>query len=298
MALTYSVDQVDENGKELLTYGTDEFPIAFFDDDLTKVAVPNHWHDELEIVIITEGRVLTRIAGKEFILTAGEGYFANSAVLHAAELRSSAGHQHAMVFSPRVIAQPGDLVWKTCLEPVLADPLLPFIRLSPSIPWQKQILEFSESAWESGAYDRKDYPVQVRYLLGKAFADMSRHADTVRSELHYTGRYRKDELRMKKALLFIEMNYANDITIEGIADSAGISVSSCLRMFRLILDCTPVRYLVRFRLRKAAEELRRATGKTISETAYACGFADASYFNRCFRKEYGITPSEWVAGHR
>ena len=46
MALTYSVDLVDENGKELLTYGTEDFPIAFFDDDLTKIAVPNHWHDE------------------------------------------------------------------------------------------------------------------------------------------------------------------------------------------------------------------------------------------------------------
>ena len=33
MALTRSVDQVDENGRELLTYGTAAFPIAFFDDE-------------------------------------------------------------------------------------------------------------------------------------------------------------------------------------------------------------------------------------------------------------------------
>ena len=40
MGLSYSTDKIDETGKELLTYGTPDFPIAFFDDDLTKVKVP------------------------------------------------------------------------------------------------------------------------------------------------------------------------------------------------------------------------------------------------------------------
>ena len=40
--------------------------------------------------------------------------------------------------------------------------------------------------------------------------------------------------------------------------------------------------------------LERGEGKTIAEVAYACGFSDASYFNRCFRKEYGKTPSAFA----
>ena len=298
MALTYSVDLVDENGKELLTYGTEDFPIAFFDDDLTKVAVPNHWHDELEIVMITEGKVIVRIVGREFMLAAGDGYFANSAVLHAAELKTAAGHQHAMVFSPGVISAPGDLAWKSYVEPLLKDPQLPFVRLSSSVPWQKEILNCSEEAWNSGAYDQEDYPIRVPYLLGKVFADLTRHAEIVKSELHYTSRYQKDELRIKKALLFIETNYGNAITIEDIADSAGVSVSSCLRLFSSVLGSTPIRYLARYRLQKAAEEFKQKSEKTIAETVYSCGFADASYFNRCFRKEYGMTPSEFIAKHR
>ena len=298
MALTYSIDQVDESGKELLTYGTEDFPIAFFDDDLTKVTVPNHWHDELEIVVITEGKVLVRIAGQEFMLAAGDGYFANSAVLHAAELRTAAGHQHAMVFSPRVISTPGDLAWKTYVEPLLGDPQLPFVRLSASVPWQKEILNVSDKAWDLGAHDKADYPVEVPYLLGKVIAGLTRHADTVKNELHYTSKYQRDELRIKKALLFIETNYGSAITIEDIANSAGISVSSCLRLFSSIIGDTPIRYLVRFRLQKAAEEFQRKSERTIAETVYSCGFADASYFNRCFRKEYGMTPSEFIAEQR
>ena len=63
MALSVSVDRVDETGRELLTYGTEDFPIAFFDDDLTKISVPYHWHDELEIVIITKGSVVYGLPG-------------------------------------------------------------------------------------------------------------------------------------------------------------------------------------------------------------------------------------------
>ena len=88
MGLSYSTDKTDETGKELLTYGTPDFPIAFFDDDLTKVKVPWHWHDELELLVILSGEVSVFIAGCEFNLKAGEGYFANSGILHSAELLS------------------------------------------------------------------------------------------------------------------------------------------------------------------------------------------------------------------
>ena len=92
MALTLSVDRVDESGRELLTYGTEDFPIAFFDDDLTMISIPYHWHDELEIVIITEGSVHMRIAGSEFALKKGDGYFSNSGILHTETLTTPMGH--------------------------------------------------------------------------------------------------------------------------------------------------------------------------------------------------------------
>ena len=86
MSLSYSVDKVDKDGREMLTYGTKDFPIAFFDDDLVKVAVPWHWHDEFEVVIITEGIVNVKISNSELILKAGEGYFANGGILHSLSL--------------------------------------------------------------------------------------------------------------------------------------------------------------------------------------------------------------------
>lgn len=298
MGLTYSVDRVDENGREMLTYGTPDFPVAFFDDDLTKVAVPPHWHEEFELVVIKNGTVRMRIAGDSFLLTAGEGYFTNHGVLHAAALQSKTGRQHCLVFSPRLISQGKDLVWKSYVAPVLENPRLPYIHLSPSVPWQKELLCHIEEAWEYGAYDRQDFPIQVRYHLSQSFSLIAANAAQIEDGLHYTDRYHQDEIRIKKALLFIERNYSEDITIDAIADSAGVSVSTCLRLFRSVLGTTPVRYLIGYRLEKSAEEIRKSDGRTMAEIAYSCGFSEASYFNRCFRREFSMTPSEYLSRHR
>ena len=51
--------------------------------------------------------------------------------------------------------------------------------------------------------------------------------------------------------------------------------------------------LTELRLRKAADLLTRAGGGggRISDIAFDCGFNDLSYFNRCFRRRFGLTPS-------
>lgn len=295
MALSISVNRVDETGRELLTYGTEDFPIAFFDDDLTKVSVPYHWHDELEIVIITEGIVRMRVAGAEFILKAGDGYFSNSGVLHAETLTSPTGHQHALVFSPRIISQREDLIWKTYLSPVLGSPQIPFLLLKASVCWQKDILRLAEMAWNHGAYEEKDYPLVVRSSLSMAFSHIVDHLKDMENETHYTSAFQRDELRIKKILIYVERNYGANISLEELSSSANISASTCLRLFNTVLGTTPIKYLLTFRLQRAAEALKQAKGRSVSEIAHSCGFSDASYFNRCFRKEYGVTPSEYCS---
>ncbi len=292
MGLSLSVDKTDETGKELLTYGTPDFPIAFFDDDLTVVKVPWHWHDELEIVIILSGEVRVFIAGCIFDLKAGEGYFANSGILHSAELRSKEGWQHAMVFSPRVIASPDDIIWNTYVSPILSHKNLPFIKLAPEIHWQREILSLSEKAWRSGAYDKPDYALTVRSSLSQT-ASLIIHNIGTETEHPFTSKTQRDELRIKKTLYYIETHFREQITIDDIAASANISVSTLLRLYHDILHTTPIQYVLNYRLEQIANDLRENPDSSISEAAYACGFNDISYFNRCFLKRYGKTPSSY-----
>jgi AraC-like DNA-binding protein len=120
------------------------------------------------------------------------------------------------------------------------------------------------------------------------------HADSLEDEADYMSKYQREELRIKKALIFIERNYAAAITLDDIAESAAVSSSTCLRLFRAVLGTTPVRYLMKYRLQKAVKELEHQGDRTIADIAYSCGFCDASYFDRCFQKEFGMTPSGYT----
>ena len=296
MGLSYSTDKTDETGKELLTYGTPDFPIAFFDDDLTTVRVPWHWHDELEIVVILSGEVSIFIAGCELHLKAGEGYFANSGILHSSELCSDTGWQHCMVFSPRVLASPDDIIWNTYVLPILSHKNLPFIKLSSKVPWQKEILSLAEKAWLSGANEKTDYALTVRYALSRITSLIVHNIDT-QEEHPFTSKTQRDELRIKKTLYFIETHYREQITIDDIAADADISVSTLLRLYHDILHTTPIQYVLQYRLEQIREELLSYPDSAISEIAYSCGFNDISYFNRCFLKKYSFTPSEFRHDH-
>ena len=296
MGLSYSTDKIDETGKELLTYGTPDFPIAFFDDDLTKVKVPWHWHDELEIVVILSGEVSVFIAGCELNLKAGEGYFANSGILHSAELCSRTGWQHCMVFDPRVLATPDDIIWNTYISPILSHENLPFIKLSPETTWQKEIISLAEKAWSSGANEKTDYPLTVRSALSQITSLMVHNID-IEAEHPFTSKTQRDELRIKKTIYYIETHFREPITIDDIAADADISVSTLLRLYHDILHTTPIQYVLQYRLEQIREELLSYPGSAISEIAYSCGFNDISYFNRCFLKKYECTPSEFRRNH-
>jgi AraC-like DNA-binding protein len=43
---------------------------------------------------------------------------------------------------------------------------------------------------------------------------------------------------------------------------------------------------------------RRCDRLRVSEIAYASGFNEVSYFNRCFRRRFGATPTHFRHGHK
>ena len=293
MAISISTDRTDSSGKELLTYGTAAFPAALFDDDLSKIRVTWHWHDELELVVIVKGEVILLADGKELLLKEGEGYFANSGVLHSEKIITKDALQHAIVFSPRIVASKEDLIWSSYVQPVLSSHSLSYLTLRPSLPWQKEILESAENAWKCGAYETEDYPIVVREELTGIMRLIRGHMEPSMFEHAGIAGRERDELRIKKTIRFIEDHWRDQIAIDEIAASASISVSTLLRLYHDILHTTPIRYLIELRLDRIAETLKDNPDLKIKEAVYAGGFSDISYFNRCFIKRFHMTPTEY-----
>ena len=84
-----------------------------------------------------------------------------------------------------------------------------------------------------------------------------------------------------------------DFSIESLTDILAISRSNLQRKIKSICDMTPVDYLRNYRLKKACKYLLE-TDMRINEVAYEVGFNSASYFTKCFIKQYGMLPKDFV----
>lgn len=93
-------------------------------------------------------------------------------------------------------------------------------------------------------------------------------------------------------LVHMRTNFAEPLSNAELARIAGRSVRALERMFRRQMQCTPQQFLRRLRLRLACRELT-AGSRPLTAIATAHGFCDQSHFAREFRREFGLTPSEY-----
>lgn len=98
-----------------------------------------------------------------------------------------------------------------------------------------------------------------------------------------------DRRRAIESARWIDLNAHQDIDLQSLSTQTGLSVYHYLRMFSAVLGVTPHQYLLRCRLRKAAQ-LLTDEDRAITEIALDVGFADLSNFVRTFRRAAGVSP--------
>lgn len=79
-------------------------------------------------------------------------------------------------------------------------------------------------------------------------------------------------------------------------DSQPFNTEYLKKLFKKETGMTPLQYLTKKRLENAASTLASMYGKAnVSETAMMCGFSDPLYFSRLFKKQYGVSPRNYVS---
>ena len=97
---------------------------------------------------------------------------------------------------------------------------------------------------------------------------------------------------MELAIQHFSDHYSDEINIEEYALSRGMSVSWFIRNFKQYAGTTPMQYLVERRMANA-QVLLETTSYNISEIAALVGYDNPLYFSRIFRKQKGMSPSEY-----
>jgi AraC family transcriptional regulator len=95
--------------------------------------------------------------------------------------------------------------------------------------------------------------------------------------------------RVTEAIREIEAAPGEPFTLARLARGARMSPYHFLRSFEQVSGTTPHQFILRVRLREAAERLTAEESKVL-DVALDCGFGDVSNFNRTFRAEFGCSP--------
>ena len=103
-----------------------------------------------------------------------------------------------------------------------------------------------------------------------------------------------DEKLMERIMAFINNNLDDtDISNEDLADNVGISRVHLHRKMKELTGQTPHDFIRSIRLKKASQLLKRGD-ISITEVVYACGFGSAASFSTIFKKQFGVSPREYM----
>jgi len=102
-------------------------------------------------------------------------------------------------------------------------------------------------------------------------------------------RRRHGESLLAKAKEYIDVHYAEPVSLEQIAGALRISSFYLSHLFSRESDFSFVEYLTSVRMRKA-KDLLLSGRENISETAYAVGYNDSNYFSKVFHRYFGVSP--------
>lgn len=134
------------------------------------------------------------------------------------------------------------------------------------------------------------YKIQVKYLLLSALIHIIRNYDYTLKDTAFAGGKTTEQL--KNAMLYIDSNLENRITLKDIADAACMTQTYFSSVFRKFNGISPWEYITIKRVEMAVNLLKTSNMSKL-EIAEHCGFSSSSNFYKAFLKITGKHPKDF-----
>ena len=176
---------------------------------------------------------------------------------------------------------------------------IPFVMLS-----SLNTEEFRKKCWQEGVDLFEEKPFKTELLKIK-FATLIKNRMLLKNKYQYpvTDNEKKkvenelseyDKKFMDELNSVIDDNLENsELSIEELAGFLKMSHDQLYRKIKALTGVSANQYIRSFRLRKAAKMMCE-NKCSVTEVLYTVGFSNPSYFTKCFKKEFGVLPSEYI----
>ena len=286
--------RVYDDRRERKQHGTPEFPAAVYRyamKDCVMGTISWHWHEEIQLSLVTGGTVCFFADGHRYEVHRGDGFFINSSRLHMArEAGDGDGAYLCLDFHPRLLAGYEGSIFETrYVRPFLESGALSHLKLESRDPAHRQILDLIREIGVIFDVKAFGYELAVQSKIQELWLDLI----TLQHHRQEPGRAASQgHTTVQEIIRFLRNHYQEPVSLADVGRAVGFSESECCRQFRQMTGDTIQNYLRSYRLTRSIE-LLEDTKLSVSEIAYESGFSGASYFIECFKKELKQTPLQY-----
>lgn len=249
--------------------------VELYSARLVDHAFAPHVHDGYSLGAIEAGVERFRYLGTEHVAPAGTLVMLNPDELHTGQAEVEAGWTYQMLYiEPDALrALTGGEAWFP--DAAVHDPAL-------------------SARFRAGFRSLWSAPDDLAFVSGFTTlidAIVGRYGRGARPQRLPDARGLRREATMRRVLDCIEARLDQPLSVQTLADEAGLSVFHFVRSFAAAFHVTPHQYLQARRAARAKALLARRM--LPADTAAAVGLADQSHLNRWFKRTYGVTPAQY-----
>lgn len=281
--------------KENRTHGTVQYPVALYEwNGENEWHVVPHWHEEMEWIYFQKGDFPVWINTKEYQVHAPAFMCIHPEELHALILEKD-GIESAVVFPVDILCfERYDAAEAKVLGPLAEGKLrMPVLCQSGDAAFEelsacyKEIEQMLRQMKEQKTMFYLNIKAKMLELIAVAYKYdlLTRQVREGREEAGTVE-------NLKKVLQYIGEHYSSPIRLSELAELVNMNEQYFCRYFKKNIGKTITEYINVIRVEKAATALAETEDKII-DIASACGFDNTGYFIRRFKKEKGMTPSEY-----
>ena len=278
---------------ENIRRGSYQFPIEFYHvtEEHPRYIMPYHWHPELEIIVVHQGKLTTSVDNKRYELQSADILYIPPNAVHG--------------------AIPYDCVY----ECVVCD-LMAFLQNNTFFSSYVGLF-FGDKKIRS-CYSRED--TDIAQTITRLFQTMKNRSDgwqilTIGCLLQFLGivsehNYFESENESKNKTMkncaninrfqnvfkLIRNNYAREITLEDMAAQVHMSPNYFCQVFKEITHYSPIEYLMNYRI-ECSKYLLCMKNSSVSEAAFLSGFNSCAYYIKVFKEITGLTPNKYKKEH-
>lgn len=177
---------------------------------------------------------------------------------------------------------------KTCHIPII------LLTAKSSIEQRMEGLEEGADSYIAKPFSKEHLQIRVKKLLElrNKIHEQYKSQYSIDDELDDLSRLDKQFLN-KTSKIIKENLQKGEFTVEELGELIGLSRVQTYRKIKKLTGMSASEYVRLIKL-KVSLELIKTSGKSISEISYEAGFSSPSYFAQCFKKQFGISPSDYA----